>query len=39
VCEKFGDLQLIPVTELHTIIKQWPFMGWGLDFVGDFHLS
>jgi hypothetical protein len=34
VCQKFGDLQLVPTAELHPIIKPWPFRGWGLDFIG-----
>jgi hypothetical protein len=25
VCQKFGDLQLVPAAELHPIIKPWPF--------------
>jgi hypothetical protein len=33
VCQKFGDLQLVPAVELHPIIKPWPFRGWGLDLV------
>jgi hypothetical protein len=28
VCQKFGDLQLVPAAELHPIIKSWPFRGW-----------
>jgi hypothetical protein len=39
VCQKFGDLQLVPVAELHPIIKPWPFRGWGLDFIGEIHPS
>jgi hypothetical protein len=39
VCQKSGDLQLVPVAELHPIIKVWPFRGWGLDFVGEIHPS
>jgi hypothetical protein len=34
VCQKFGDLQLVPAAELHSIIKPWPFRGWRLDFIG-----
>jgi ribonuclease HI len=37
ICQKFDDLQLVPVAELHHIIKPWPFRGWGLDFIGDIH--
>ena len=39
VCQKFGDLQLVPAAELHPIIKPWPFRGWGLDFIGEIHPS
>jgi hypothetical protein len=39
VCQKFGDLQLVPAAELHPIIKPWPFRGWGLYFIGDIHPS
>jgi hypothetical protein len=39
VCQKFGDLQLVPAAELHRIIKPWPFRGWGLDFIGEIHPS
>jgi hypothetical protein len=39
VCQKFGDLQLVPIAELHPIIKPWPFRGWGLDFIGEIHPS
>jgi hypothetical protein len=39
LCQKFGDLQLVPVAELHPIIKPWPFRGWSLDFVGEIHPS
>jgi hypothetical protein len=39
VCQKFGDLQLVPAAELHPIIKPWPFRGWDLDFVGEIHPS
>jgi hypothetical protein len=39
VCQKFGDLQLVPAAELHSIIKPWPFRGWGLEFIGKIHPS
>jgi ribonuclease HI len=39
VCQKFGELQLVPAAELHPIIKPWPFRGWGLDFIGENHPS
>jgi hypothetical protein len=39
VYQKFGDLQLVPVAELHPIIKPWPLRGWGLDFIGEIDPS
>jgi transposase InsO family protein len=30
---------MAPASMLHPIIKPWPFRGWGLDFVGEVHLS
>jgi hypothetical protein len=39
VCQKFGDLQLVLIAELHPIIKHWPFKGWSLEFVGEIHPS
>jgi hypothetical protein len=38
-CQKFGKGQLAPASMLHSIIKLWPFRGWGLDFVGEVHPS
>jgi hypothetical protein len=38
-CQRFGDMQLAPASVLHPIIKPWPFGGWGIDFVGEAHLS
>jgi hypothetical protein len=32
VCQKFGDLQLVPTAELHPIIKPWPFQGMEVGF-------
>ena len=39
VCQKFGDIQMVPAAKLHPIIKPWPFRGWGLDFIGEIHPS
>ena len=33
-CQKHGSIQQIPASELHSIIKPWPFRGWGLDLIG-----
>jgi hypothetical protein len=27
VCPKFDNIQMVPATELHPIIKPWPFRG------------
>jgi hypothetical protein len=36
-CQCFGDVQLVPASLLHPIVKPWPFRGWGLDFIGQVH--
>jgi hypothetical protein len=36
-CQKTGNIQMVPVATLHSIIKPWPFKGWGLDFIGQIH--
>ena len=36
-CQLFGDIQLVPAALLHSIIKPWPFRGWGLDFIGQIN--
>jgi hypothetical protein len=36
-CQKHEDVQLMPATFLHPIIKPWPFRGWGFYFIGKIH--
>ena len=36
-CQKHGVVQHLPASELHAIIKQWPFRGWALDLIGQIH--
>ncbi|KAL1338127.1 hypothetical protein AAHE18_10G188800 [Arachis hypogaea] len=36
-CQKHGSLQHIPVSELHVIIKPWPFRGWALNLIGQIY--
>ena len=36
-CQRFGDIQLVPAALLYSIIKPWPFRGWGLDFIGQIN--
>jgi hypothetical protein len=38
-CQRFRNVQLALVAILHPIIKQWPFHGWALDFIGQIHPS
>jgi hypothetical protein len=38
-CQKFGNIQLVPTAMMYSIIKPWPFRGWGLDFIGQMHPS
>jgi hypothetical protein len=38
-CQRHGDVQLVPATLMHPIIKPWHFRGWGLDFIGKIHPS
>jgi hypothetical protein len=38
-CQRFGDVQTVPASMLHPIVKFWPFRGWGLDFIGEIHPS
>ncbi|XP_027337412.1 uncharacterized protein K02A2.6-like [Abrus precatorius] len=36
-CQKHGNIQHVPASELHSIIKPWSFRGWALDLVGQIH--
>nr|XP_029145214.1 protein NYNRIN-like [Arachis hypogaea] len=36
-CQKHGSIQQIPASELHSIIKPWPFRNWALDLIGLIH--
>jgi hypothetical protein len=38
-CQKFGEIQSVPTSELCPIIKPWLFRGWSLDFIGEIHPS
>jgi hypothetical protein len=37
VCQRFRDIQLAPTSVMNSILKPWPFRGWGLDFMGEIH--
>ena len=36
-CQVHGVVQHMPASELHSIIKPWPFRGWALDIIGQIH--
>ena len=37
-CQVHGPIQIVPVEELHAIVKPWPFKGWAMDFIGKIYL-
>ncbi|XP_039683800.1 uncharacterized protein [Medicago truncatula] len=34
-CQKYAGIMRVPASELHAIIKPWPFRGWALDVIGE----
>lgn len=34
-CQIHTGIQHVPASELHSIVKPWPFRGWELDLVGE----
>jgi hypothetical protein len=32
-CQRFGKIQMVPVSVMNPIIKLWPFRGWGMDMI------
>jgi hypothetical protein len=36
-CQQFRNIQLAPAGVMNSIMKSWPFRGWGLDFIGEIH--
>ncbi|XP_057452690.1 uncharacterized protein LOC130744532 [Lotus japonicus] len=38
-CQKHAGIQHVPASELHSIIKPWPFRGWALDLIGEINPS
>jgi hypothetical protein len=37
VCPRFRNIQLARTSVMNSIVKPWPFRGWGLDFIGELH--
>jgi ribonuclease HI len=33
-CQEHAGIQRVPASELHSIVKPWPFRGWALDVIG-----
>ena len=38
-CQLHAAIQRVPASELHLIIKPWPFTGWALDVIGEIKLG
>ena len=38
-CQVHAGIQHAPASELHSIIKPWPFRGWALDLIGEIKPS
>jgi len=38
-CQLHAGIQHVPASELHSIIKPWPFRGWALDIIGEIKPS
>jgi hypothetical protein len=36
-CQRFRNIQLAPTGVMNSIVKPWPFRGWGLDFISEIH--
>ena len=36
-CQKHGNNQHVPSTNLYSIVKPWPFRGWALDLIRQIH--
>jgi hypothetical protein len=37
VCQRLGNIQLALAGIMNSIVKSWPFRGWGLDFIDEIH--
>jgi hypothetical protein len=36
-CQMFENIKSAPAGVMNSIVKSWPFRGWGLDFIGEIH--
>ena len=32
-CQRFGKIQMVPASTMNTIVKPWPFRGWGMEWL------
>jgi hypothetical protein len=37
-CQRFGNIQLAPISVMNSTMKSWPFRGWGVDLISEIHL-
>lgn len=38
-CQKHVAIQHVNASELHLVVKPWPFKGWALDLIGEIQPS
>ena len=38
-CQRHASIRRILASELHFIVKPWPFRGWALDIIGQINPS
>ena len=38
-CQVHTSIQHMPTSELHSIMKPWPFRGWALDLIGEIRTT
>ncbi|XP_055960075.1 uncharacterized protein LOC130014946 [Mercurialis annua] len=36
-CQRYGNIQRLPVVVLKSVIKPWPFRGWAIDLIGKIY--
>jgi hypothetical protein len=36
-CQRFRNIELAPIGVMNSIVKSLPFIGWGLNFIGEIH--
>ena len=36
-CQRFGKIQIVPISVMNPIIKPWPFRGWAMDMIAQIN--